>query len=485
MSEDLMLEIQGSAQRMLGNYGNELAGRLENERRRLEQERLEAEERLAEKRRQAEKERLAEEERLAEVKRQAEKELQAEKERQAEKRRQARAEKERLARLAEQERQAEEERLRKELSAECRLFFERIQNLNRAAAAGSESLMKEVEAGTTLQRLDLILDDLELRYGREQALADRANWFRQELAEMLAAGQAGPESFQARLRSLLGTANLTEEDVVAARREFQGLAAGANSSRQELKEILAACQAGVHPESFRARLRALIGAADLTPNDVAAARLEFDDLAARANCFRKELAEMLAACEAGPESFRARLRALLVAADLTEKDVLAARSEFDDLAAQKAARAVLENISSQAGRILREMGYQVMDSAGLAPDRTQYLATPDQDCRIQCYINSQSGKMAFRQVRVVASQAEAAAPPTEYQKALDRDKGEKWCRAFDLMRERLNKAGHPIDIMLRREPGQGELPVVIDESLAGSGRLAAASAPRAREEKRS
>jgi len=261
----------------------------------------------------------------------------------------------------------------KDLGAECRRFFRRIQGLNDSAAARHASLMKEVEAGAGPQRLNLILDDLKLSYGRELTLA------------------------------------------------------------------------------------------------------------ARANCLRQELKDMLD--EAGPEDFQARLRALLASASLTEDEVLAARREFEDLAAAGAKRAVLETITNETGRILQEMGYQVMDSEGLALDQTQYLATPDPDCRIQCYINSQSGKAAFRQVRVVASEAEAAAPPSDYQKALDREKGEKWCRTFDRLRERLNEAGYPIEIMLRREPGQGELPVVTDERLADGRRRATASAPKAQERK--
>jgi len=204
-------------------------------------------------------------------------------------------------------------------------------------------------------------------------------------------------------------------------------------------------------------------------------------LAARTNCLRQEVVDMLG--ETGTQDFQARLRALLASADLTEEDVLAARREFEDLAAAKAKRAVLETITNETGRILKEMGYQVMDAQGLALDQTQYLATPDPDCRIQCYINSQSGKVAFRQVRVVANEAEAAAPPSEYQKALDRKKGEKWCRTFDRLRERLDEAGYPMEIMLRREPGQGELPVVTDERLADGRRLVAASAPKTQEQK--
>jgi hypothetical protein len=265
----------------------------------------------------------------------------------------------------------------KDLSAECRRFFRRIQDLNASAAARHASLMEEVEAGTTPRRLGLILDDIKLSYGRELTLA------------------------------------------------------------------------------------------------------------ARANCLRRELRDMLAASEARaqPEDFQARLRALLSAADLTEEDVLAARREFDDLADTRARRAVLENISGEAGKILKEMGYQVMDAEGLTLDRTQYLATPDPDCRIQCYINSRSGRAAFKQVRVVASEAEAEIPPTDYQKALDRKKGEKWCRTFDLMRDRLNEAGYPIEIMLRREPGQGDLPVVADNRLADGRRQSAAPAIKAQEQK--
>jgi hypothetical protein len=162
---------------------------------------------------------------------------------------------------------------------------------------------------------------------------------------------------------------------------------------------------------------------------------------------------------------------------------MAAWREFDDLAAIKARRAVLESLAGVAGEILTEMGYQVMDAEGLTLDQTQYLATPDPDCRIQCYINSQSGRVAFKQVRVVASEAEADIPLTDYQKALDRKKGEKWCRTFDLMRERLNEAGYPIDIILRREPGQGDLPVVTDNRLADGRRQSTAPAITAQEQK--
>jgi len=276
----------------------------------------------------------------------------------------------------------------KDLSAECRRFFERIQGLNGSAAARHASLMKEVEAGTSPQRQGLILDALKLCYGEEITLTARTNCL-----------------------------------------------------REELREMLAACKAVPLPECFQARLRALIESPNLTALNVSDISREFDELAA-------------------------------------------AKPELDGQADARAKRAVLENFSAEAGKILKEMGYQVMDSQGLPLDQTHYLATPDPDCRIQFYINSQSGKMTFKQVRVVASEAEAAAQPSDYQKALDQKKGEKWCQTFDRLRERLDKAGYSIDTMSRREPGQGELPVVIDKRLAER-RQEAASAPKAQEQNRS
>jgi hypothetical protein len=197
-------------------------------------------------------------------------------------------------------------------------------------------------------------------------------------------------------------------------------------------------------------------------------------LAARNNCLRREVKDLLAACKAGvhPEDFQAKLRALLGADNLTEEDVQAAWIEFDDLSAKKDKLALLGNMAGMAGKVLKEMGYQVMDAEGLTLDHTQYLTTPDPKCRIQCYINSQSGRVAFKQVRVVASEAEAAAPLTDYQKALDRKNGEAWCQTFDRMLDRLNEAGYPIEIMLRREAGHGELPVVTDDLLASGRRQA-------------
>jgi hypothetical protein len=50
------------------------------------------------------------------------------------------------------------------------------------------------------------------------------------------------------------------------------------------------------------------------------------------------------------------------------------------------------------------------------------------------------------------------------------------------MLKRLNDSGYPIEVIFRREAGQGDLPVVTDERLADR-RQAVAPAGQAREQK--
>lgn len=201
--------------------------------------------------------------------------------------------------------------------------------------------------------------------------------------------------------------------------------------------------------------------------------------AALTGMFRQDCQEFLEAMRnaAGTENLCARIEALLQSEYIS-------REEYNEV--YKSVRTVFQ---AQAGKIietlfistveaeLEDMGYQLLDEKGnpvkLAQGKIHTLDTPYDGYKLRVKVG-EDHTVATRLVRAVGSEAEKSSV-SEYQKQKDTETGRKLCSDLNRIYATLRKDGLMINEVMRKEPGQETVDVVIDKSIASRKRKRKAS----------
>jgi flagellar biosynthesis chaperone FliJ len=130
-----------------------------------------------------------------------------------------------------------------------------------------------------------------------------------------------------------------------------------------------------------------------------------------------------------------------------------------------------------AGKVketLEELGYKILEDADgasgadtLAPGEVRYLESPYDGYRVMAKID-EDGALTARLVRV-AEDGEHTRHETGDRDASDNEAGAKWCADFDRFLEKMKQAGLPMDVTLRKEPGEAEIMTIADTAEAAAG----------------
>jgi hypothetical protein len=107
---------------------------------------------------------------------------------------------------------------------------------------------------------------------------------------------------------------------------------------------------------------------------------------------------------------------------------------------------------------LSEMGYELLSDEGpeeLTPDKAHYLISPFNGYKVMLRVSS-GGELAVRLVRDAES-GDAGSSESPAQAIRDLDVGGRFCGDVDRFLGRMSEMGFPLDVTVRREPGETEI----------------------------
>jgi predicted nucleic acid-binding Zn-ribbon protein len=145
---------------------------------------------------------------------------------------------------------------------------------------------------------------------------------------------------------------------------------------------------------------------------------------------------------------------------------------YEDIAkfVSENAESIADSIfAGKVERALAELGYEILPdehaetraaAEALAPGSVRYLESPYEGYRVMVKTDKR-GTVATRLVRAEGEGAENRSGPD--QEAADREAGKKWCRDFDGFLEKMSEIGLPLDVSVRKEPGEAEVLAVTDK----------------------
>lgn len=182
--------------------------------------------------------------------------------------------------------------------------------------------------------------------------------------------------------------------------------------------------------------------------------------------YRAELMVMLSEPPECPEAtdFINRAESLKGKKILSSDDIQKIRQEYQyclSLAQKARQRETVLEAAALTQKYLSQMGYEVLDGAGLGIGQPGYFSAGHPDYRLQGLM-SEDGTMTFQFLKVAASRAEAEQPLSDYQKTLDLEKGENFCRIHRKLIKTLEENGLAARSEIIKKPGEGRLAVLID-----------------------
>jgi hypothetical protein len=163
-----------------------------------------------------------------------------------------------------------------------------------------------------------------------------------------------------------------------------------------------------------------------------------------------------------------KIYALARVAGISEKEVTPLRKEYFRLLRQELENREREIFVEETMKTLAAKGYSLLDSKGekvipkLQPGNTYYLGGINSDYRIKCDVGDDY-ELKLQQMRVTSSRQEALAPISDYQKAVEKEEGEKWCAILKDIASKLASSDVEVDRVVLREPGE-KIPVIVDSS---------------------
>ena len=158
---------------------------------------------------------------------------------------------------------------------------------------------------------------------------------------------------------------------------------------------------------------------------------------------------------------------------LLRADVIS-RDDYDEI--YKAVKIILSEQSKtiedaffteKIASTLNEMGYNLVDENGnpaeLTPNTMRMIKTPYDGYAVRVKVGHDNS-VVTRLVRVVSSEEEKSAT-SEYQPQKDIEIGQKWCKDLKKFYQALEDDGLPMKDVMRKEPEEEALDVIIDKSI--------------------
>ncbi len=168
--------------------------------------------------------------------------------------------------------------------------------------------------------------------------------------------------------------------------------------------------------------------------------------------------------------------------DLLRTDVIS-HDDYDEI--YKAVKIVLAEQSETiedaffAEKItstLNEMGYNLVDENGnpaeLPPNTMRMIETPYDGYKVRVKVG-RDNSVVTRLVRVVGSEEEKSAT-SEYQRQKDIETGKKWCKDLEKFYKALEDDGLHMKDVMRKEPGEEALDIIVDKSVQKTRRTSTA-----------
>ncbi|MDR1164363.1 MAG: hypothetical protein LBO66_00555 [Deltaproteobacteria bacterium] len=183
----------------------------------------------------------------------------------------------------------------------------------------------------------------------------------------------------------------------------------------------------------------------------------------RARRLKDELEGFLEEPLAGEEGrlLSAKAKELMDRPFLETSDLKGVREKYYELKALQENAQEIRAAALEAQKFLESKGYRVLGPQGIEAGKVAFFETGDPDYRVECRADSK-GKISFRQLKVAASEEEARASLSDYQKALDQKAGESWCQIQKDLAEKLSETGVSAELEVLARPGQAPLPQLID-----------------------
>ena len=183
--------------------------------------------------------------------------------------------------------------------------------------------------------------------------------------------------------------------------------------------------------------------------------------------FKRDLRDFLPAMRKaqGTEDLCARMEGLLAAPAVTREEYNDVRRTVETVFSEQEVSIEDAMLAERVGNVLGKMGYTLLDEEGgeLRPGRMRTLAAPYDGYRVQIKVSGE-GQIATRLVRVVGAEEERA-HVSEYQRQKDIAAGRKWCSDLNQFYGTLEEEGLAVETILRREPEEEDLVVVLDPNV--------------------
>lgn len=234
---------------------------------------------------------------------------------------------------------------------------------------------------------------------------------------------------------------------------------------QEREKLLPLLEELEHPSPFESRISMIGRQVRLT---YAAVR----EKVAQTISFKEELGPILPLISLIPtgETLAERIQTALESKYIERNRFLPLYEEARQLLARAQEELADTLLTEKVSSILGEMGYELdaPEAKTWKPGQIAYLNSPYDGYNIMVKI-SEKKDVAIRLVRRVASEAERE-NVSAYQRQKDADIGKKWCADLDKFLGQMRELGVPLDTVVRQEPHEAPLQLVVDSRLAEENR---------------
>ncbi len=185
--------------------------------------------------------------------------------------------------------------------------------------------------------------------------------------------------------------------------------------------------------------------------------------------FKQDIREFLPMMQAaqGAEDLCLRMEDLLTARVITRETYSAIYTGVKSVFMEQSEAIESAIFAEKVSRTLQGMGYTLIgeDGAELELGKPHVMDTPFDGYRMRVKVGK-DGTIATRLVRVVGSEAEKVSV-SEYQKQADIEAGKKFCGSLEKFYKALEAEGITTDTVLRKEPEEEPLDIVVDETISG------------------
>lgn len=185
--------------------------------------------------------------------------------------------------------------------------------------------------------------------------------------------------------------------------------------------------------------------------------------------FKQDIREFLSIITRakGTQNLCVRMEELLTAPTVTREEYNEVYKEAKSVFAAKMSEIESALLAEKIGETLRGMGYSLFDEEGnpsdMAAGKMYFLDTPYEGYRARIKVG-QNNTVVTRLVRVVGSEEEKSSV-SEYQRQKDIETGKKWCQNLEHIYKALEDEGISSGTVLRKDPGEEALDIVVDESV--------------------